>query len=276
MAILFERLRHSLLGCIIATNVIVFLALKIMVLCGLEQTVNWVSLNGSFVNFITKPWGILTYMFVHIDVIHLLFNMMWLWAFGAIVVRFDGSKSLLQSYLISGIGGATFFLFATISIPGVSFLYGASAAVLGVIAYVAFQNGKQSVQLVIFGTVQIRWIAIVAIALCIIAGGTENIPALAAHSGGAISGAIVGLVKKLLQPYKRSATKTHPKQKYTTKTVHTPGWRPTNIRQHERHGLTENEQNEFDALLVKVREVGYNNMKSEEKRRLFELSSHIK
>lgn len=99
LTVQLERLRHSMLGCIIALNVLVFLVLKILVLCGLEQPVNWTSLNGSFSHFVTKPWGLLTYMFVHIDVIHLLFNMMWLWAFGAIIMRFDGPKPLLRSYI---------------------------------------------------------------------------------------------------------------------------------------------------------------------------------
>lgn len=276
LTVQLERLRHSMLGCIIALNVLVFLVLKILVLCGLEQPVNWTSLNGSFSHFVTKPWGLLTYMFVHIDVIHLLFNMMWLWAFGAIIMRFDGPKPLLRSYIFSGIGGAICFLFATMSILGTSYLYGASAAVLGVVAYAAVRNGRQSVQMVLFGTVQIRWIALVAIVLCIIAGGTGNIPALAAHAGGAISGAIVAIIQKYKQSGQSSATTIHHIFKTPAKKTNTAGWRPTNVRQHQRRGLSETEQAEFDALLVKVRKIGYNNMQPEDRRRLFELSSHIK
>ena len=42
----------------------------------------WLSLPASFPRFITQPWSIFTYMFMHSDLMHILFNMLWLFWFG--------------------------------------------------------------------------------------------------------------------------------------------------------------------------------------------------
>ena len=38
----------------------------------------WLELPASLPRFITQPWSILTYMFMHAGVMHILFNMLWL------------------------------------------------------------------------------------------------------------------------------------------------------------------------------------------------------
>jgi membrane associated rhomboid family serine protease len=59
-----------------------------------------------------KPWLLLTSMFLHADITHLLFNMYSLLIFGMLVEQRIGSNRFLGAYLISGIiagAGATFF-----------------------------------------------------------------------------------------------------------------------------------------------------------------------
>ncbi|NNM05786.1 MAG: rhomboid family intramembrane serine protease, partial [Gemmatimonadetes bacterium] len=63
--------------------------------------------------FLLQPWGVFTYMFVHANFMHILFNMIGLFFFGPRLELQLGGRSFLNLYLLSGLGGAAFsFLFA--------------------------------------------------------------------------------------------------------------------------------------------------------------------
>lgn len=53
-----------------------------------------------------KIWQIFTYMFMHGDFTHLLFNMFALWMFGSSLENIWGGKKFLFYYLVTGIGAA--------------------------------------------------------------------------------------------------------------------------------------------------------------------------
>ena len=64
-----------------------------------------------------KPWQIVTYMFMHGNIRHILFNMFAVWMFGSHIENRWGSKRFLNYYLLTGLGAAFFALF------NFSFLY---------------------------------------------------------------------------------------------------------------------------------------------------------
>jgi len=74
-----------------------------------------------------QPWTVVTYMFLHGGVMHLLFNMLSLFFFGPRVEQVMGSKRFTLMYFISGISGALVSYFIA---PNP--LIGASAGVFGV------------------------------------------------------------------------------------------------------------------------------------------------
>jgi membrane associated rhomboid family serine protease len=49
-------------------------------------------------------WQLVTYMFLHGGIFHILFNMLALWMFGAELERMWGSRYFLKFYLVTGIG----------------------------------------------------------------------------------------------------------------------------------------------------------------------------
>lgn len=57
-------------------------------------------------NYLFQPWQVLTHMFMHGDVMHILFNMFALWMFGTAVEQVFGWKKFLTFYLLSGSGAA--------------------------------------------------------------------------------------------------------------------------------------------------------------------------
>jgi membrane associated rhomboid family serine protease len=76
-----------------------------------------------------RPWGVLTYMFVHANFGHLFFNMIGLYFFGPRLESRLGPRSFLTLYLLAGIGGAA-LSFAFSRYSGV---IGASGCVYGVL-----------------------------------------------------------------------------------------------------------------------------------------------
>ncbi len=53
-----------------------------------------------------KPWQLVTHMFMHGDIMHILFNMFALWSFGSILENLWGPKQFLTFYFICGLGAA--------------------------------------------------------------------------------------------------------------------------------------------------------------------------
>lgn len=85
-----------------------------------------------------RPWTLLTYMFVHDGVFHLVGNLIWLWVFGYILQDLAGSKTILPLFLYGSIAGAVCFLICFNMLPGLrvfltgATLEGASAGIMAI------------------------------------------------------------------------------------------------------------------------------------------------
>ena len=71
---------------LIYINIAVFLLISIAAITGFlltnpliaEKSVDLLAVPASFGRLILKPWTLITYMFLHKDIWHILFNMLWL------------------------------------------------------------------------------------------------------------------------------------------------------------------------------------------------------
>jgi membrane associated rhomboid family serine protease len=103
-----------------------------------EGVLYWTTLPANLQTLITRPWTLLTHMFVHDRVWHLLANMLWLWAFGYILQDLSGNKKLVPVFLYGAIAGAIFFILAYNTVPvlkaemPIAVALGASAGVMAV------------------------------------------------------------------------------------------------------------------------------------------------
>lgn len=99
---------------------------------------NWFRLPAEPERIMTRPWTILTYMFMHDGVFHLLGNLLWLWAFGYILQDLAGNNKLIPLFLYGGFAGAFLFVLVNNIFPVLSSqihgrtLEGASAGVMAV------------------------------------------------------------------------------------------------------------------------------------------------
>ncbi len=147
-----------------------------------------------------RPWTIVTYMFLHAGISHILFNMVGLFFFGSRVEERLGSKRFVQLYFISGISGA---LLSVAFAPNAAII-GASAAVFGVM--LAFAMFWPRDQILIWGIipVQARWLVIITTAMAMYSGlgGSRGGVADFAHLGGYLG---AWLFLRLIDPAKRVA-----------------------------------------------------------------------
>ena len=85
-----------------------------------------------------KPWTVFTYMFVHMRVLTVITNLLWLWAFGSILQSITGNRKVIPVYVYGGIAGAVAFVAANYLIPqlktgiDISFIHGANAATMAI------------------------------------------------------------------------------------------------------------------------------------------------
>ena len=76
---------------LIIINSVLFLAFRLtaffMQLNPADLT-KWFTLPEGVSEFILQPWAFITYSFVHFSFLHILFNMIWLYMFGRIILKY--------------------------------------------------------------------------------------------------------------------------------------------------------------------------------------------
>jgi membrane associated rhomboid family serine protease len=176
---------------LIIANVAVFLAGVVIDLlptsAGEGLLRSWLAFHPSEV--LTRPWTILTYMFVHGDFWHILLNMLVLFFFGPPLEAMWGGREFTKFYFLCGLGGvALSFVLA----PQVG-LIGASAAMYGLM--LAFAMNWPTTPIYVWGIfpVQARWLVAFLFLVSLVSalgdpsqGGVSHL----AHLGGLVTGFI--------------------------------------------------------------------------------------
>ncbi len=256
---------------IILANIIVF----VIQTFGGNSLNTWIVLNLGFQpaypTVFTQPWRLISYMFIHWDFLHILFNMLWLWWMGRSVEETLGPRSFSVIYFGAGIlGGLLDSVFALAF--GSALVIGASGAVTGILVAFALLYPTAPIMLFLFPPIQARYFVAGLIAINVLFLGSEDGVARLVHLGGALGGYL--LVKAhqngtdLSMPI-RYVEYLFGKVKPTTKKR--PRNNNMNIVQ-EAEIVEEVDQTELDGILEKISRKGYDSLSKEEKRKLFELS----
>src|SRR5579862_1949098 len=87
------------LKALIAANVVMFLVTSFA-----GSLLRYLGLVPTFVIHDFWIWQLVTYMFLHGGIFHILFNMLALWMFGAELERIWGTRYFLKFYFVTGIG----------------------------------------------------------------------------------------------------------------------------------------------------------------------------
>lgn len=251
----------------------------------------------------------LTYMFLHGGFTHLFFNMFALWMFGGVIERVWGSKKFLFYYIVCGLGaGFTQELvqyadYIIQDIPSYQYVnaggiqmtteayinlwttIGASGAVYGILLAFGMIFPNERLFIIPFPfPIKAKWLVVgyVAIELFSAMSGPGDGVAHMAHLGGMLFGFLLirywqkhpdssqrfGRSKgqEFFDNMKRKFDERQKNQRMKAE--------PTNRREtdEEYNARQQQNQEEIDAILDKIRKSGYDSLTKEEKRKLFEQS----
>jgi membrane associated rhomboid family serine protease len=82
-----------------------------------KNVLGWFAMPASSDKLITKPWTVITHMFVHDNVWKVFANMLWLWCFGYILQSLTGNRKIVPVFIYGGIAGAIGFFIAYHFVP---------------------------------------------------------------------------------------------------------------------------------------------------------------
>ena len=238
----------------------------------------WLAVPSNIEDLIVRPWTILTYMFFHQEIWHILFNMLWLYWFGNIFRTYFSGRQLVNVYILGGFAGALLYVLCYNIFPLFSavkhfaLLLGASGGVLAVVMAISCYVPGYTINLLFFGRVKLIVIALVTIVIDIFSiSANDNPGGHIAHLGGAFLGYLFAVniqVKKDITAwfgrfYTRLGNifKPRPKLKVAYKRP------PTDDREYNR--LKHENQKEIDRILDKISKGGYETLTRQEKETLF-------
>lgn len=215
---------------------------------------SWLAVPVSPAMLALKWWTPISYMFTQTSILHLLFNMMWLFWFGDILADTCGQRRVWTTYLTGGIAGAMLFILISLLFPSLNGanLTGSSAAVVAVMSEAALRQPDRRFRLFLIGDIRLKWLAIISLGLLILGLGGGNAGGQAAHIGGAIAGLSIFLLSRIPRhrPSKRNATKVN-----------------AAIKRHHA------DMARLDQILDKIKLSGYESLTKAEKRELQNLSN---
>ena len=276
----------SILKKLIFINVAVFIGIRLLgVLLLLFNLQNlpvllYLQLPASVTALLSRPWTVLTYMFTHFDLLHILFNMLWLYWFGELFLQFFNERQLGGLYVLGGLAGALLFVVSYNLFPyfreltSFSFLMGASASVMAIVFAVSFYRKDLEITLFLFGRIKLIYLALFTFVIDLLAMTSENAGGHIAHIGGALFGiwfaSRYAQGKDLTNPINRLIDKIVNLGKRKPKMSVTYGGRSAkdwdyNARKHQ-------EAADIDAILDKLKRSGYGSLSADEKKQLFDAS----
>ena len=285
---------------LIIINVAVFVLLGVIqvfsTIAGVEElfifTYRQFSIPPQFAEFFTRPWTILTYAFAHdMDrVFHILFNMLFLYWFGKLVVEYLGSQKIINLYVLGALAGSLCYLLIYNTIPyyiqSTNFhgMVGASAAVNAVMVAAATLTPNYTFFLFFFGPVKIKYIAAFYVVISFLGTIGTNAGGNIAHLGGAAVGYIyITQLQKgvdwgswilTIQKSVKGLFVKQSKIKVTHKKTRSGSSGSKAKRSSPQSSGTANlpNQDEIDAILDKISQKGYESLTKEEKQKLFNAS----
>ena len=282
--------RKNLLIQLILINVLVFFLLAALNLVSnlfkLDSLnfIRYIGVSSDFGYTLKHAWTLLTYMFVHEGILHILFNMLMLYWFGKIFLSYFNPKNLGSLYILGGLAGAVLYMIAFNTIPlyvemGIASpagipMIGASASVTAIVFAAAFYNPKQEVALLLIGRIKIVYIAFFILILDFLSLDKDNPGGSVAHIGGAILGYLYA------QQYLRGKDITAWPTKCMDLLANIFKPKPPKMKVKHRQAETDYEYNsrrnkeseEIDRILDKIKSSGYSSLSSNEKKQLFDAS----
>lgn len=189
------RMQPEALRKLLTVNVVIYLVWSLLLRhfsIVQEFVLAHLALRPQLPGLLFEPWQLVTYNFLHLGggfggLLHILFNMLWLYWIGRDYEQMHGSHKLTACYVLAGTAGGLLTLVVYSIVPQAAFVYGASASVIGVLAAVTTHYPDRGIGLLFIGVVPLKYLLIGFLALDLLLGVGSDV-AVSAHFGGALGG----------------------------------------------------------------------------------------
>jgi membrane associated rhomboid family serine protease len=289
----FFRSNNILIRLIIINVIVWFVIVVLDVLFDLfqvkftDEVISWLAVPASFDALITRPWTLVTYMFLHFDIWHILFNMLWLYWFGKIFLEYLNERQLLSTYLLGGLSGAILYILSFNIFPKFQDTYlqsvalGASASVVAIVVAISYYVPNYRIHLLFLGPVKIIYIALFSLVIDVLMIRSSNSGGHLAHLGGAMWGFFYIFMlrqgndmSKIFNALSlRNFAKLFRAKKQPFKKVYT---NPRTMSDEDYNLQKKEQQERIDKILDKISRSGYDALSKEEKELLFRTSNKNK
>ena len=178
---------------LIVLNLMVFLY---GVLHGNDELINMFGNNYELVQN-GEFYRLFTCMFVHADILHILFNMIALYSIGPVVERYYGKSKFLLIYLVSGLLGS---IFSGVFMTADSISIGASGAIFGLLGSISYFTYyyRATLQGILRGSIM------PVIIINLVIGFLSSSIDLSAHIGGLIGGILISMAIGIGDKHRKS------------------------------------------------------------------------
>jgi membrane associated rhomboid family serine protease len=260
---------------LIYLNIVIFLlTLLITVFQGLykgEQNflMQWFSLDDSTDTYLTKPWSILSYGFLHADFLHLIFNMITLYFIGNLFIQYFTEKQALTFYLLGTLFGGLLYVISQNYFPLFegrnTTLVGASAGISAIFIGIATYIPNYQIKIRFIGFVKFWHLAAIWLAFDIIGLIGANAGGSFSHLGGSLFGYLyVRQASNKKVSFSNIFSAFLKKKKNPLKTVYKSSKRKENTVKNSSPN-----QQQIDGILDKISKSGYDTLTKTEKEFLF-------
>lgn len=233
--------------------------------------IDWLQLSPNLGTFITRPWTLISYSFIHSDFFHLLWNMVLLFYAGRLLLNLFPDEILINNYFLGVISGGIIFIASYVLFPVFAGTYptmiGASAGVMAVFIFICTYTPNQEIRF-FFINLKLKYLGLVFFFLDIIQIPYGNAGGHLAHIGGALLGFFyarqLGFGKDIGTGF-QIVWQALFKRKYL-KTVYRAPKKNSTSSKKTSHGVS---QSKIDTILDKISNSGYESLSKEEKDYLF-------
>ena len=139
-------------------------------------------------------WQLVTYMFLHVSVTHILFNMLALWMFGTELEQMWGTRYFLKFYFVTGIGAGALTVLVSFLPFGVtetlrhSVIVGASGAIYALLLAYGLYFPDRPIYMYFVFPIPVKYFVMIMGALAFYSSFGESGTANATHLGGLLVG----------------------------------------------------------------------------------------
>jgi len=238
---------------------------------------NWLQLDTPKV-FSGQIWRLITSAFCHAreDVMHILFNMLFLWWFGPRLEAMYGSKEFLLFYLCAAMVASVAYIGIDLVTGDPAPMIGASGAIMAVLMLYALHFPTQTIYIMFVLPLEIRWVVVIyaifdVYPLLMQLSGEDaydNV-AHAAHLGGLAFGYFYGKRQFRLLPFWSGVETWWKARRRGFKVV---GSAPASGPSRKSQKLAD----EMDAILKKISEKGEASLSAAERKTLERASRELR